>query len=36
MKLKRPIASRAAMPFGSDRVANENFLMSWNFLVVYG
>ena len=36
MKLRRPIASRASMPFGTDRVANENFLMSWNFLVVYG
>ena len=36
MKLRRPLASRSSMPFGTDRTANENFLMSWNFLVVYG
>ena len=36
MKLKRPAASRTAMPFGTDRLANENFIMSWNFLNVYG
>lgn len=36
MKLKRPAASRANMPFGTDRLANENFIMSWNFLNVYG
>lgn len=36
MKLRRPTPSKVAMPFGTDRVANENFIMSWNFLVVYG
>ncbi|EKM60973.1 uncharacterized protein PHACADRAFT_110936 [Phanerochaete carnosa HHB-10118-sp] len=36
MKLKRPAASRTGMPFGTDRLANENFIMSWNFLNVYG
>jgi bromodomain adjacent to zinc finger domain protein 1A len=36
MKLKRPLASRATMPFGTDRSANEDFIMSWNFLNVYG
>ncbi|KZT06884.1 chromatin remodeling complex protein [Laetiporus sulphureus 93-53] len=36
MKLQRPIPSRAAMPFGHDMVTNEGFLMSWNFLVVFG
>lgn len=36
MKLKRPAPSRVAMPFGTDRLMNEAFIMSWNFLVVYG
>ncbi|TCD64001.1 hypothetical protein EIP91_004703 [Steccherinum ochraceum] len=36
MKLKRPVPSRSAMPFGTDNATNEMFLMSWNFLVVYG
>lgn len=36
MKLKRPVPSRIAMPFGDDSATNELFLMSWNFLVVYG
>ncbi|KAH9946696.1 chromatin remodeling complex protein [Amylocystis lapponica] len=36
MKLKRPVPSRVAMPFGDDQATNEAFLMIWNFLVVYG
>ncbi|KAH8100647.1 chromatin remodeling complex protein [Cristinia sonorae] len=36
MKLKKPAPSRSAMPFGHDKDTNEMFLMSWNFLVVYG
>ena len=36
MKLKRPAPSRAGMPFGRDNATNEAFLMTWNFLVVYG
>ena len=36
MKLKRPAASRTGMPFGTDRLANESFIVSWNFLNVYG
>ncbi len=36
MKLKRPVPSKLAMPFGDDQHTNVMFLMSWNFLVVYG
>ncbi len=36
MKLKRPVPSRVAMPFGTDHATNEAFIMAWNFLVVYG
>ncbi|OBZ79211.1 hypothetical protein A0H81_00710 [Grifola frondosa] len=36
MKLKRPVPSRAALPFGEDQATNEAFLMIWNFLAVYG
>ncbi|KAI0669985.1 chromatin remodeling complex protein [Trametes maxima] len=36
MKLKRPVPSKLAMPFGEDHETNAAFLMSWNFLVVYG
>ncbi|RDX55953.1 chromatin remodeling complex protein [Lentinus brumalis] len=36
MKLKRPVPSKAAMPFGEDQETNAAFLMTWNFLVVYG
>ena len=36
MKVKRPVPSRTNMPFGPDNATNEMFLMSWNFLVVYG
>ncbi|KAI1797797.1 chromatin remodeling complex protein [Ganoderma leucocontextum] len=36
MKSKRPVPSKLAMPFGEDQGTNAMFLMSWNFLVVYG
>lgn len=36
MKLMRPIPSKIAMPFGDDHATNEAFLMTWNYLVVYG
>ncbi|TFK57352.1 hypothetical protein OE88DRAFT_1730725 [Heliocybe sulcata] len=36
MKVKRPVPSRRALPFGEDRHTFEMFLMAWNFLVVYG
>jgi bromodomain adjacent to zinc finger domain protein 1A len=36
MKVQRPAPSRTAMPFGLDNETNEGFLMTWNFLVVYG
>lgn len=36
MKLKRPVPSKLAMPFGEDQETNSAFLMTWNFLVVYG
>ncbi|KAH9857859.1 chromatin remodeling complex protein [Lenzites betulinus] len=36
MKLKRPVPSKLAMPFGEDQDTNADFLMCWNFLVVYG
>ena len=36
MKLKRPVPSKSAMPFGEDQDTNAAFLMTWNFLVVYG
>lgn len=36
MKLKRPVPSKFAMPFGEDQEMNAAFLMSYNFLVVYG
>ncbi|KAI0778099.1 chromatin remodeling complex protein [Trametes elegans] len=36
MKLKRPVPSKLAMPFGEDQDTNSAFLMCWNFLVVYG
>lgn len=35
-KIKRPVPSRVALPFSDDNVDFEAFLMSWNFLVVYG
>lgn len=36
MKVKRPVPSRVALPFSDDNVNFEAFLMTWNFLVVYG
>lgn len=36
IKVKKPIPSRAHLPFGEDQVTFESFLMAWNFLVVYG
>lgn len=36
IKVKRPVPSRVALPFSDDNVDFEAFLMSWNFLVVYG
>jgi bromodomain adjacent to zinc finger domain protein 1A len=36
IKVKKPIPSRANLPFGGDQVTFESFLMAWNFLVVYG
>ncbi|KAI0662737.1 chromatin remodeling complex protein [Cubamyces menziesii] len=36
MKVKRPVPSKLAMPFGEDQDTNSAFLMSWNFIVVYG
>ncbi|CDO72325.1 hypothetical protein BN946_scf184977.g22 [Trametes cinnabarina] len=36
VKLKRPVPSKLAMPFGLDQETNSAFLMTWNFVVVYG
>ncbi|KAH0838447.1 chromatin remodeling complex protein [Lanmaoa asiatica] len=36
IKVKKPISSRAHLPFGEDQATFESFLMAWNFLVVYG
>ena len=36
IKVKKPIPSRAHLPFGEDQATFESFLMAWNFLVVYG
>jgi hypothetical protein len=36
MKIRRPIPSRTALPFGDDPAACEGFLTSYNFLAVYG
>lgn len=36
MRVKRPVASRHALPFNDTPGAFESFLMGWNFLVVYG
>ncbi|KAH9944458.1 chromatin remodeling complex protein [Epithele typhae] len=36
MKVKRPAPSKLAMPCGDDPETNAHFLMSYNFLVVYG
>ncbi|KIK71184.1 hypothetical protein GYMLUDRAFT_33320 [Collybiopsis luxurians FD-317 M1] len=36
MKLKRPVPTSHALPFNSHPGTFEAFLMTWNFLVVYG
>ncbi|ESK98367.1 ddt domain protein [Moniliophthora roreri MCA 2997] len=36
MKVKRPVASRVALPFNDTPGTFEQFLLAWNFLVVYG
>lgn len=36
MKVRRPIPSRSALPFNDREGSFESFLMSWNFLIVYG
>ncbi|KAI9062985.1 chromatin remodeling complex protein [Trametes sanguinea] len=36
VKVKRPVPSKLAMPFGLDQETNSAFLMTWNFVVVYG
>lgn len=35
VSVKKPIPSRALLPFGEEGVF-ESFLMVWNFLIVYG
>jgi len=35
-KVQRPVASREALPFNDSPGTFESFLLSWNFLVVYG
>ncbi|EIW86562.1 chromatin remodeling complex protein [Coniophora puteana RWD-64-598 SS2] len=36
MKVKRPVPSKLALPFAESQATFESFLMTWNFLVVYG
>ncbi|EEB99158.1 hypothetical protein MPER_01214 [Moniliophthora perniciosa FA553] len=36
MKVKRPVASRIALPFNDTPGTFEQFLLAWNFLVVSG
>ncbi|KJA26175.1 hypothetical protein HYPSUDRAFT_133617 [Hypholoma sublateritium FD-334 SS-4] len=36
MRLTRPLANKACLPFNDIPGAFESFLMTWNFLVVYG
>ncbi|KAA1468659.1 hypothetical protein DENSPDRAFT_857445 [Dentipellis sp. KUC8613] len=36
MKVKRPVPSKLALPFNTEPGVFEAFLMTWNFLVVYG
>lgn len=36
MKVRRPIPSRTALPFNDRNGCFESFLMTWNFLIVYG
>ncbi|KAJ7666415.1 ATP-utilizing chromatin assembly and remodelling N-terminal-domain-containing protein [Mycena rosella] len=35
-RVKRPVPSRVALPFNDTSGAFEAFLMTWNFIVVYG
>lgn len=34
--VKRPTPSKSGLPFGDNQSTFEAFLMSWNFLVIYG
>jgi bromodomain adjacent to zinc finger domain protein 1A len=36
INIKRPVPSRVALPFNDTPGTFEAFLMTWNFLVVYG
>jgi bromodomain adjacent to zinc finger domain protein 1A len=36
MRVQRPVPHRDALPFNDDRGTFEAFLMTWNFLIVYG
>ncbi|KAJ7462685.1 chromatin remodeling complex protein [Mycena galericulata] len=36
LKVKRPVPSRVALPFNDTPGTFEAFLMTWNFMVVYG
>jgi bromodomain adjacent to zinc finger domain protein 1A len=36
INVRRPVASRHALPFNNTPGTFESFLMGWNFLVVYG
>lgn len=36
VKVKRPVPSRVSLPFNEKPGVFEPFLMSWNFLAVYG
>ncbi|KAK0465402.1 chromatin remodeling complex protein [Desarmillaria tabescens] len=36
MKIQKPIPSRTSLPFNDSPGTFEAFLMSWNFLIVYG
>ncbi|KAF8973733.1 ATP-utilizing chromatin assembly and remodelling N-terminal-domain-containing protein [Flammula alnicola] len=36
MRVTRPLANRACLPFNDSSGSFEAFLMTWNFLVVYG
>jgi len=36
VRVQRPTPSRTAIPFHEHQGAFESFLLSWNFLIVYG
>lgn len=36
MKVKKPTPSKLGLPFSDNQSTFEAFLMSWNFLVIYG